>query len=86
VDPRAGLDDVEKRKFLTLPGLELRPLCCPACRQSLYRLSNITGTCLLFGHFRLSDFRLELVRKLRLKNEIQKCYISDERSEFFCFA
>jgi hypothetical protein len=26
VDPRAGLDDVEKRKFLTLPGLELRPL------------------------------------------------------------
>jgi hypothetical protein len=24
VDPRAGLDDVEKRKFLTLPGLELR--------------------------------------------------------------
>jgi hypothetical protein len=26
VDPRAGLDDVEKRKFLTLPGLELRDL------------------------------------------------------------
>jgi hypothetical protein len=25
VDPRAGLDDVEKRKFLTLPGLVLRP-------------------------------------------------------------
>jgi hypothetical protein len=23
VDPRVGLDDVEKRKFLTLPGLEL---------------------------------------------------------------
>jgi hypothetical protein len=23
VDLRAGLDDVEKRKFLTLPGLEL---------------------------------------------------------------
>jgi hypothetical protein len=23
VDPRARLDDVEKRKFLTLPGLEL---------------------------------------------------------------
>jgi hypothetical protein len=23
VDPRAGLDDVEKRKFFTLPGLEL---------------------------------------------------------------
>jgi hypothetical protein len=26
VGPRAGLDDLEKRKFLTLPGLELRPL------------------------------------------------------------
>jgi hypothetical protein len=26
VGPRAGLDDVEKRKFLTVPGLELRSL------------------------------------------------------------
>jgi hypothetical protein len=26
VGPRAGLDDVEKRKFFTLPELELRPL------------------------------------------------------------
>jgi hypothetical protein len=26
VDPRAGVDDVEKRKFLILTGLELRPL------------------------------------------------------------
>jgi hypothetical protein len=25
VDPRAGRDDVKKRKFFTLPGLELRP-------------------------------------------------------------
>jgi hypothetical protein len=31
----AGLDDVEKRKFLTLPGLELGR---PARSQSLYRL------------------------------------------------
>jgi hypothetical protein len=30
VDPRAGVDDVEKRKFLTPPGLELRPLFRPA--------------------------------------------------------
>jgi hypothetical protein len=36
--PRAGLDDVEKRKFVTLLGLELRPLCHPAPSQSLYRL------------------------------------------------
>jgi hypothetical protein len=38
VDPRAGLDEVMKRKFLTLPGLELRTLGRPARSQSLYRL------------------------------------------------
>jgi hypothetical protein len=38
VDPRADLDDVEKRKFLTLPGLEHRLLGRPARSQSLYRL------------------------------------------------
>jgi hypothetical protein len=38
VDPRAGLDDLEKRKFLTLPELEVRPLGRPARSQSLYRL------------------------------------------------
>jgi hypothetical protein len=37
-NPRVGLDDVEKRKFLTLAGLELRPLGCPARSQLLYRL------------------------------------------------
>jgi hypothetical protein len=40
-DPRAGLDEVKKRKFLTLPGLELRPLGRPARRQSLNRLRYI---------------------------------------------
>jgi hypothetical protein len=38
VDPRAGLDDMEKKKFLTLPGLELRLLGRPARSQSLYLL------------------------------------------------
>jgi hypothetical protein len=38
VGPSAGLDDVEKRKFLTLSGLELRPLGRPARSQSLYRI------------------------------------------------
>jgi hypothetical protein len=36
--PGVGLDDVEKRKFLALPGLELLPLDHPARSQSLYRL------------------------------------------------
>jgi hypothetical protein len=30
VDPRAGLDDLEKRKLLTLLGLELQPFSRPA--------------------------------------------------------
>jgi hypothetical protein len=38
VNPRAVLDDLEKRKFLILPGLELRPLSRPTRSQSLYRL------------------------------------------------
>jgi hypothetical protein len=38
VQPRAGLDDEEKTKFLTLPGLKLRFLGRPARSQSLYRL------------------------------------------------
>jgi hypothetical protein len=38
VGPTAGLNDVEKRKFLTLSGLQLRTLGRPFRSQSLYRL------------------------------------------------
>jgi hypothetical protein len=38
VDPIAGLYDLEKRKFLALPRVELRPLGRSARGQSLYRL------------------------------------------------
>jgi hypothetical protein len=38
VDPRAGLDDLEERKFLILSGLELRSLSRSARTQSLYWL------------------------------------------------
>jgi hypothetical protein len=38
VIPRTGLDNVEQRKFLSIPGLELHPLGRPAISQSLYRL------------------------------------------------
>jgi hypothetical protein len=37
VGPRTGVGDVEK--YLTLTGLELRPLGSPTRSQSLYRLS-----------------------------------------------
>jgi hypothetical protein len=45
VDPRAGLDDMEEWKFLTLPGFEVRTLGLPArsqpmCRLRYPRLSN----------------------------------------------
>jgi hypothetical protein len=38
VGTRTSLDDVEKKKFVTLPGLELRHITHPAHSQSLYRL------------------------------------------------
>jgi hypothetical protein len=38
VGPTACLDDVEKTKFVTLPGLELRTVGRSARSQSLYRL------------------------------------------------
>jgi hypothetical protein len=42
VNLRAGPDKVEKRKFLTLPGLELRPPGRPVRSQSKLLYSNIT--------------------------------------------
>jgi hypothetical protein len=43
MSPRTAVDDVVRRKFLTLPGLELRPLGRPPPNQSLSRLSEATG-------------------------------------------
>jgi hypothetical protein len=48
VDPRSGLNDVEKRKFLTLSGLELRPLGRSVRSQSLYQL-RYPGSMFLCG-------------------------------------
>jgi hypothetical protein len=42
VDPRAGLDDMEKQQFLTLPGLEPQPLSRPA--RSLNKSCYPIGT------------------------------------------
>jgi hypothetical protein len=39
VGPGTVLNELKNRKILTLPELELRPLCRPARSQSLYRLS-----------------------------------------------
>jgi hypothetical protein len=54
MDPRAGLDDMEKRQFLTLPGLEPQPLGRPACKPvailtTLSRLRRTLCTHILSG-------------------------------------
>jgi hypothetical protein len=43
VGPRAGLDCMEKLKFLFIPGLELRPQGRPARSQSLLSKSSIAA-------------------------------------------
>jgi hypothetical protein len=77
VGPRSGLDDVEKRKFLTLPGLEIRPFCLPGRNHSLYRLSypgslsdcrklNVDPCVQFAGQF--SAFKLHLSDPIRYTN------------------
>jgi hypothetical protein len=43
VGPRAGLEDVEKRKFLTLPAFELRPLRRPARTDDIPAHKEVLG-------------------------------------------
>jgi hypothetical protein len=64
VCPRAGLADAGKRKFLTTPGLDLRPLGHPACSQSLYRLGYpgsyelvLSQIALIIGDKKIDDIR-----------------------------
>jgi hypothetical protein len=38
VGPKTGLDDIQKRRFLTLPEFELGPLRLLALSKSIYRL------------------------------------------------
>jgi hypothetical protein len=65
VDPRTGLDDVEKTKFLTLPGLELRPLGRPARGQSLCRLRHC-------GSFRKYRNKAEMNSNLKPQQAYRK--------------
>jgi hypothetical protein len=53
VDPRA-LDDVEKRKFLNLPGLELRPLAVVQPVASRYTDYAIPAPFLSYGRHNLN--------------------------------
>jgi hypothetical protein len=49
VDPRAGLDNKEKWKLLTISGLELRPLGRPGRIQSLYWLLKYRENYVIYG-------------------------------------
>jgi hypothetical protein len=76
VGPRVDLEDVEKRKFLTLPGLELRTLDRPACSHSLYRLcykedlsSRVTGS---FTH---GDEHLDYINGEEFLDQLNDYYL-----------
>jgi hypothetical protein len=62
VGPRVGLEDVEKGKFLTLPGLKPKPLGHPADIHFQYQLHysssylNINNT---FCHFKKADNKIK---------------------------
>jgi hypothetical protein len=74
VDPRAGIDDVEKRIFLTLPGLELRPLGRPASSQSLYRLRYSAPDRIgrLCKEIKTKKTHLTLLSKCKILNTLSK--------------
>jgi hypothetical protein len=55
VDPRAGLDDLENRIFLTLLGLELRPLITTVFLERLMRKHKIVVHRLEAGYVYTSD-------------------------------
>jgi hypothetical protein len=81
VDPRTGLDELEKRKFLSIPGLELWALGRPARSQSLYRLRYLSYKSLKFvvkGNELISpqDFWIYLNKDIR-RNTTTKQSIFD---------
>jgi hypothetical protein len=64
VDPQAGLDDAKKRKFLTLPGLELRPLGRPARSQPLSRMRYPGSSCYIVLCTNLQGFSERVVIRI----------------------
>jgi hypothetical protein len=63
VSPSTGLENVEKTKFLTLPGLELRPLGRAARSQSLYN----RGIILMTGRT-MAIIKYEQQEKIKITN------------------
>jgi hypothetical protein len=69
VNLRACLDDMEKREFLILPRLELRPLGRPARSQSLYRLRYPRLTDRIYFKYKI-DIRLFITNSILISSAI----------------
>jgi hypothetical protein len=93
VNPRAGLDDMERRKFLTLPGLELRPLGRPARSQLLDRLRScnehvkLPSSNFIFVRMWMTNRKILPTVRLRMHqpNRVQSCQIDLESDAAICF-
>jgi hypothetical protein len=78
VGPRAGLDDTETLKFLSIAELEFRPLGGPACSESLYRLIYRSPFILhniewrIGSHFKGSVLDVSEVIPWNLHNDLRK--------------
>jgi hypothetical protein len=73
---------MEKRKFLTLPGLELPPLRRPARSQSLYRLRYPGSLSVRVVQFHeISHWLFSLTNKLNSVALVRKQTIPTERPQ-----
>jgi hypothetical protein len=84
--PQYRSDDMDKRKIMSLPGLELRPIGRLDHSYSLYRLlyrSSATGESHGKIIIRLIDVPSEIVTRDRL-NTRQNCYFLRQLAHFIC--
>jgi hypothetical protein len=89
VDHRVGLDDVERRKFLIPPGLELWPFCRPARTQSLYRLSYPGSPRMQYSRIfrnKRERERERSKRKLQATSQKTYCFSITETSGLMLFS
>jgi hypothetical protein len=79
VDPIAGLHDVENRKFLTLPGLELRPPRSSSLQavaiptELLVRIEYFNFVYMEFTFSVISEIKLSKSISILIHFSIRKC-------------
>jgi hypothetical protein len=79
VDPRARLDDVEKRRFLNLLGLKLQHLGHPASSQSLYRLRYSGSTQICCTSFKVDKVWAILPKAVQKKQHFLLYFLCGKR-------